>query len=181
VAVFPFRLTLPGKAALICGALLTALALSGCTRSSAGDPGSAEPRRNGDFGIPDGRCNRRAVGAVLGGALGGLIGSQIGEGRVAILVGAAAGTLIGSEIGRRMDETDLACIGEGLEKAKDSQPIEWPSADRTATYRLVPLSSFSQNGRDCREFVLQASARGRSEDNTARACREADGIWRVVD
>ena len=171
----------PTAPALI-GALFLAgiLALGGCAGSKAGDPQVAEPGRNGDFGIPDGRCNRRAIGAVLGGAIGGILGSQIGEGRIAVLIGAAAGTLIGSEIGRRMDETDLACIGEGLEKAQDNQPVEWPSADRTATFRLVPLSSFSRDGRTCRDFSLQASSRGDAQDSNAQACRGADGQWRLV-
>jgi surface antigen len=160
--------------------LAGALGLAGCAGPAAGDPKVAEPGRGGDFGIPDGRCNRRAIGAVLGGAIGGVLGSQIGEGRIAVLVGAAAGTLIGSEIGRRMDETDLACIGEGLEKAKDNQPVEWPSADRTATFRLVPLTSFSRDGRECRDFSLQAISRGRSQDSNSQACRGADGQWRLV-
>lgn len=156
------------------------LGLAGCAGSPAAEPKVAEPGRNGDFGIPDGRCNRRAIGAVLGGAIGGVLGSQIGEGRVAVLIGAAAGTLIGSEIGRRMDETDLACIGEGLEKAKDNQPVEWPSADRTATYRLVPVASFARDGRECREFLFQAISREGSRDSNAQACRGADGQWRLV-
>ncbi len=161
--------------------ILVCAILAGCAGAGAGDPGANDPGRNGDFGIPDGHCNRRAIGAVMGGAIGGLIGSKIGEGHIAILVGAAAGTLIGSEIGRRMDETDLACAGEGLEKAKDSQPVEWPSADRQTTYRLTPLSSFVQDGRDCRAFVLQATTQGSSRDGNGRACRGDDGRWRIVE
>lgn len=168
--------------AVLTAALLLAgfLGLMGCAGTAARDPEVADPGRSGDFGIPDGRCNRRAIGAVLGGAIGGILGSQIGEGRIAVLIGAAAGTLIGSEIGRRMDETDLACIGEGLEKAKDNQPVEWPSADRTATYRLVPLASFSRDGRTCRDFSLQAISREHARDSHAQACRGADGQWRLV-
>jgi len=178
--VHPLLPTPPITAALA-AALFLLGALAGCAGSPAAEPKVAEPGRSGDFGIPDGRCNRRAIGAVLGGAIGGVLGSQIGEGRVAVLIGAAAGTLIGSEIGRRMDETDLACIGEGLEKAKDNQPVEWPSADRTATYRLVPLASFSRDGRECREFLFQTVSRERSRDSNAQACRGANGQWRLVD
>ena len=180
MARFPVRLAPFGGAALICAVLLGA-ALPGCTPSAAGGPGVDESGRNGDFGIPDGHCNRRAVGAVLGGAIGGLIGSQIGEGRIAMLVGAAVGTLIGSEIGRQMDETDLACAGEGLEKAVDNQPVVWPSADRKTTYRLTPLSSYVQDGRDCRAFLLQAATQDGVRDGNGRACRGDDARWRVVE
>src|SRR5690606_24020563 len=104
--------------AFACAALIAFAMLAGGCAAPA-ERGSETAERPGDYGIAEGRCNRKAIGAVLGGAIGAIIGSQIGEDRVAMLVGAAAGTLIGSEIGRRMDEADLACIGEGLEKAGD--------------------------------------------------------------
>jgi surface antigen len=169
------------KRACGCAALVAALLLPGCASSPAD---KKAPGSNDDFGIPAGQCNRRAIGAVLGGAIGGVIGSQIGEGAsrgIATLIGAAAGTLIGSEIGRRMDETDRACIGEGLEKAGDNQRVEWPSADGGATYRLTPLSSFEQDGRPCRAFALQTTVNGRPRTGAGQACRGADGTWRIVE
>lgn len=174
--LFSFRLV----RAIALGLLL---ANAGCAGSRAADP-RAGSGGDGDFGIPDGTCNRRAIGAVLGGAIGGVIGAQVGEGagrRIAILVGAAAGTLIGSQIGRRMDETDRACMGEALEKAGDYTPVEWPSADGKTTYRLTPLPGLGQDERNCRAFELQTTASGRSNDGKGRACRGEDGLWRVVE
>jgi surface antigen len=174
------RLALP----CVFAALLAAAALSGCASSASGDRGAREPGKNDDFGIPSGQCNRRAIGAVLGGALGGVIGAQVGESvgkKIATVIGAAAGSYIGSEIGRRMDETDRACIGEGLEKARDNQRVEWPSADGGATYRLTPLSSFEQDGRPCRAFALQTESGGRPQTGAGQACRGRDGVWRVME
>ena len=80
-----------------------------------------------DYGVIDGRCNREAVGAVLGGGVGGAIGSQVvkGEGRaVAIVVGSVLGAVIGSKIGRELDEADRGCIGHALELAADGKPVD---------------------------------------------------------
>src|SRR5690349_9866438 len=116
--------------------------LAGCASSSPPIPG---PGASGDggFGIPDGTCNRKAIGTVLGGAIGGVIGAQVGDGasrNIAILAGTAAGALIGRHIGQQMDEADRACVGETLEKAGDGRTVAWASNDGSTTYRVTPLA-----------------------------------------
>jgi surface antigen len=180
----PYLRTVPA-AALAAALFLTGLlGLAGCAGTTAGEPKVAEPRRNGDFGIPDGTCNRRAVGAVLGGAIGGIIGAQVGEGasrRIAILAGAAAGSLIGAHIGRRMDEADRACIGEALEKAGDNRTVAWVSDDGGTAYRVTPLASRPNTDPACRMFELEARTRAESTTSKAQACRDPDGTWRVIE
>src|SRR5688500_8658646 len=131
-------------------ALPTALALcllTGCAARGASDPGPGASGGDGGLGIPDGTCNKKAIGAIMGGAIGGVIGAQKGDGagrRIAILGGAAAGTLIGSHVGRKMDEADRACIGEALEKAGDNRTVAWASGDGSTTYRVIPLAPMPQ-------------------------------------
>jgi surface antigen len=136
-----------------------------------------------DYGVITGRCNREAVGAVLGGAVGGVVGAQVGEGSarpIAILVGTIAGAVIGAHIGREMDRADRACVAHALELAGDNRRVAWPGADARTTYVLTPVRGFKQNGQTCREFNLETTRDGRSETGRGRACRTGEGAWRII-
>jgi surface antigen len=175
----PSRIALPALA----GTLLAALVLAGCAGTSSSEP-RAGSGGDGGFGIPDGTCNRKAIGAVMGGAIGGVIGAQVGDGagrRIAILAGAAAGTLIGSHVGRKMDEADRACVGEALEKAPDNGTVQWASSDGSTTYRVKPITRQPDTDLSCRLFELEATTAAGSSTSKANACRESDGSWRLVE
>ena len=181
--------------ALVGGALAFAVPLS-----SYGDPPPWAPahgkRKKGDpytgyagkkwdkhYGIIYGRCNREAVGTVIGAAAGGAIGSQVGKGEIrpiAILVGTVAGAVIGAKIGRDIDQTDRACIGHALELAGDKKRVRWSSADKKATYLLTPLRGFEHKGVNCREFDLVVTSGDRKENRRAKACPSGNGTWRVL-
>jgi surface antigen len=175
------RFRLPASVAASFLALVVALA--GC-----GGPGGRSvpgPGASGDggLGIPDGTCNKKAIGAIMGGAIGGVVGAQVGDGasrNIAILVGTAAGALIGSHVGRKMDEADRACIGEALEKAGDNRTVAWASTDGSTTYRVTPLARAPDTDPDCRMFELQAATTAGSSTSKANACRDNDGTWRVI-
>jgi surface antigen len=164
--------------------LALVIALAGCASPTSGIPGPGASGGDGGLGIPEGTCNRKAIGAIMGGAIGGVIGAQVGEGagrNIAILVGAAAGTLIGSHIGRTMDEADRACVGEALEKAGDNRTVAWASTDGSTTYRVTPLARKPDTDPACRMFELQAATIAGSSTSKANACREKDGTWRVIE
>jgi surface antigen len=164
--------------------LALVLTVSGCAGTRPGNPGPGASGGDGGIGIPEGTCNRKAIGALMGGAIGGVIGAQVGEGAgrsIAILVGAAAGTLIGSHIGRTMDEADRACVGEALEKAGDNRTVAWSSTDGSTTYRVTPLARSPDTDPACRMFELQAATIAGSSTSKANACREKDGTWRVIE
>ena len=138
---------------------------------------------NRDYGVIDGRCNRQAVGAVLGGAAGGVIGSQVGRGdgrQVATVVGAVLGAMIGAGIGREMDEKDRACVGHTLELAGVERVVAWTNADNGVAYRVIPLGGFTHQGRSCREFVTRVSAGSRNETVRHKACSTGDGVWEII-
>lgn len=134
-----------------------------------------------DYGVVEGRCNRRAVGAVLGSVVGGAIGSQVGSGdgrAVAIVVGAALGSLVGSEIGRNLDEADRGCIGHALELAGDNRSVHWVNDARGISYALTPMAQLSDD-RACRRFRLKTELHGRAKTRDGVACRSGDGVWEI--
>jgi len=181
--------------ALVGGALAAAVPLS-----SYGDPPPWAPahgkRKQGDpytgytgkkwdkhYGVINGRCNREAVGAVIGAAAGGAVGAQVGKGenrQIAILIGTVAGAAIGAKIGRDIDQTDRACIGHALELAGDKKRVTWKSANERTTYQLTPLRGFEEKGVNCREFDLRVTSGDRKETSRAKACPGGDGTWRIV-
>lgn len=135
-----------------------------------------------DYGILEGNCNRKTIGAVLGGVVGGAVGSQVGEGsdrKVAIVLGTVIGALIGRQIGRNMDEKDRACIGHALELAKGGQSVRWANEATGVTYLVTPAAG-AKDGGACRNFKLKATREGRSRIQDGRACRSGDGVWQMA-
>ena len=136
-----------------------------------------------DYGVLDGRCNRQAVGAVLGAAVGGVIGSQVGKGddrQVATILGTVLGAVAGASIGRDMDEKDRACLGHTLELGGVERDVAWTNADHGVAYRVIPLGGYTDKGRSCREFVTRISAHSRNDTIRHKACSTGDGVWRIV-
>ncbi len=135
-----------------------------------------------DYGIVEGRCNREAIGTVVGAVAGGAIGSQVADREdraVAIVIGAVIGAVIGHEIGRSMDDRDFACVGHTLELAKDGQRVRWVNETTGVSYVLRPLSSDRQA--TCRNFELTVSHGGKARTEKRRACRTGEGRWSMVD
>lgn len=135
-----------------------------------------------DYGILAGRCDREAVGAVLGGVAGAAIGSAVSgrEARaVAILAGTVLGAIVGAEIGRQMDEADRACFGHTLELAPLGRRVVWRNPAGIA-YAVVPVRDFELDGRPCREFRSERIEGKRRVESTGRACRGEEGEWQIV-
>lgn len=133
-----------------------------------------------DYGILEGKCNREAIGTVLGAIAGGAIGSRVGEGsdrKVAIIVGSVLGAVIGRQIGRDMDERDRACVGHALELAKAGQAVRWTNEVSGVSYLLTPAQG--QQKDNCRSYKLQISSGGKKHTQDGRACRAGDGEWSI--
>ena len=136
-----------------------------------------------DYGVIGGRCNREAVGTVLGGVVGGAIGSTVGKDdtrRVAIVVGTVLGAVIGAQIGREFDDADRACVGHALELAAEGKPVTWANPQTGASYAVTPTRGYKEGRTSCREFTTVVTAKGRKETATDRACRTGDGTWKIV-
>ena len=135
-----------------------------------------------DYGVLEGRCNRKEIGTVLGAVVGGVIGSQVGDGSdrpVAIIVGSVLGAVIGRESGRKFDDRDRACFGHALELAPEGRSVKWTNDTTGVTYLVEPHGQ-AQSGGTCRTYKITASKGGKSESNEGRACRNDDGTWKKV-
>lgn len=135
-----------------------------------------------DYDISSGRCNRDAIGAVLGGATGAVIGSHIGDGdgrTVAMIVGTALGALVGSRIGRELDEGDRACVGHALEIGTTGRNVVWQNPAAGVSYTLMP-GAFSKSGAStCRNFTLLALAGTKKSSQQGLACQSRPGVWQI--
>ena len=137
-----------------------------------------------DYGVYSGRCNRDAVGAVVGGAIGGVVGNRIGGDEhkaVATIAGVVIGAVIGAKIGREIDEGDRACIGHALELVRNGQSVSWLNKDTGVTYRLTPLRDRMVGGKPCREFETRISVEAKNTMTRNLACRVDGDVWQVRD
>ncbi len=133
-----------------------------------------------DYGIGAGRCDRSAVGVVVGGAIGAAVGSQIGSGSgrtIAILVGTVIGSVLGAELAQNMAAADQACLAHGLELGQAGRRINWDAPDTGLHYTLIPRDTY-RNDRNCRNFTLITDGRFRSNRDGV-GCRRPDGSWEL--
>lgn len=123
------------------------------------------------------------VGTVTGGVVGGLIGSQFGggAGKVAAAAGGALlGAYLGGNIGKTMDKVDQMQMQRALETAPTGRPMQWQNPDNGNRYTVQPTRTYYEHKRPCREYTTRAIIGGKSQEVYGRACRQADGAWRIV-
>ena len=127
--------------------------------------------------------SKRDQGIIIGSIAGGILGNQVGggSGRVlATIVGAVAGGAIGGSIGRSMDETDRLNTAVALENVRTGVPSAWVNPDTGYEYVVTPTGTYDSGTGPCREYTLDATIGGRTEQVYGTACRQADGSWMVV-
>lgn len=138
-------------------------------------------------GCAEGQGNKQTIGTILGGGVGILAGSQFGSGKgqwVAAAIGGLAGAYAGSELGKTLDENDQNLSRQtaqaALESNKTGEESTWRNPDSGHSGGIKPTSTYSDSGKDCREFETTVNVDGKSEKANGRACRNADGSWTVV-
>lgn len=130
-----------------------------------------------------GPVNNEGVGTVAGGVVGGLLGSQFGSGAgqvAAAAGGALVGAYLGGQIGKYMDRQDRMEMQNALETAPVGQSVSWKNPDTGNQYRVQPTKTYYVKEQPCREYVTYATINGKSEKIYGRACRQADGTWKVA-
>ncbi len=123
-------------------------------------------------------------GVVIGAIAGGILGNQVGGGSgqvLATIVGTVAGAAIGGSIGRTMDETDRLNTAVALENVRTGVPSAWVNPDTGYEYAVTPTNTYDSGNGPCREYTLDATIGGKTEQIYGTACRQADGSWLVVD
>jgi surface antigen len=122
-------------------------------------------------------------GEVLGGVIGGVIGAQVGDGHgrtAAIIVGTIAGAMIGRHVGESMDDTDRMKTAMVLNDSRTSEATTWVNPDTGNQYTVTPTRTFERSSGPCREFQLDATVGGQTnQDVYGTACLQADGSWLV--
>lgn len=127
--------------------------------------------------------NNEGVGTVTGGVVGGLLGSQFGGGSGKVMAaagGALLGAYLGGNIGRTMDRVDRMEMQKALETAPTGRAIGWSNPDTGNRYTVQPIRTYYTNEQPCREYITKALIGGKPQQIYGKACRQADGSWRVV-
>jgi len=127
--------------------------------------------------------NNEGVGTISGGVIGGLLGSQFGggAGKVAAAAGGAlVGAYLGGQIGKSMDKVDRMEMERALETAPTGRAIVWSNPDTGYRYTVQPVRTYYVQQQPCREYVTKAMIGGKTQQIYGKACRQADGSWRVV-
>ncbi len=130
-----------------------------------------------------GPVNNEGVGTLTGGVIGGLLGSRFGggAGQVAAAAGGAlVGAYIGGRIGQYMDRQDRMEMQNALETAPVGKSVGWTNPDNGNQYRVQPTKTYYVQEQPCREYVTYATIGGKSEKIYGKACRQADGSWKVA-
>jgi len=121
-------------------------------------------------------------GVLIGAIAGGILGNQIGGGSgraVATMVGAVAGAMIGGNIGRHMDEQDQMKTSLALENVRTGVPATWVNPDTGYEYAVTPTNTYESDSGPCREYTVDATIGGKTEQAYGTACRQADGSWKI--
>ncbi len=129
------------------------------------------------------QVTNEGVGTVTGGVVGGLIGSQFGggAGKVAAAAGGALlGAYLGGHIGQYMDRQDKMEMQRALETASTGQAINWKNPDNGNQYTVKPTRTYYVAEQPCREYITHAVIGGKTQQIYGKACRQADGSWRVA-
>ena len=131
-------------------------------------------------------CGSKAQqGGVVGGLTGALAGSHVGpdddKHRLEnALIGAGIGALFGYAVGNELDKYDRGRIGQTLEYAPSYETSEWVNPDTGHRYQATPYPARENEGRICRDILVDAWIEGRREKVRSRACRRQNGQWELV-
>lgn len=157
---FCFRMNLRGSRLLTLLALAVVIGLCGCETMSHGQQGE-----------------------MLGGIIGGVAGAQVGDGRgntAAVIVGTIAGAMIGRHIGESMDDVDRKATARVLNNTRTGEVTAWVNPDTGSGYAITPIKTYEQDIGPCREFHLDATVGGETDQNIyGTACLQADGSWLI--
>jgi surface antigen len=128
--------------------------------------------------------SKQDQGMIIGAIAGGILGHQVGGGSgqvLATMVGTVAGAAIGGSIGRTMDDYDRMNTAAALENVRTGVPSAWVNPDTGYEYVMTPTNTYDSGTGPCREYTLDATIGGKTEQIYGTACRQADGSWKVVD
>ena len=131
---------------------------------------------------------KEKAGTVIGAGLGALAGAHVGKGKgklIAVAVGTLAGAALGSEVGKSLDRADRIAMQRSTQTALESNRTgsasTWRNPDSGNRGTVTPTRTYeTARGDVCREYQQTITVGGQTETAIGRACRHADGTWRIV-
>ena len=95
-----------------------------------------------------------------------------------------AGALIGNQIGKTMDEHDKLMLEKSSHQALEFSPsgssVEWNNPDSGNHGYITPTKTFRESGQYCREYQQEIVVGGEKHKAFGKACRQADGHWKII-
>jgi len=123
--------------------------------------------------------NSASIGTLVGATIGALTFKNKISGAA---IGGGAGLLVGYIVGNEMDKYDRTQVSRTLENSPSGYRSEWINPDSGTRYEAVP-----QRPRECRDGQIEREvaitaemASGERETVYARAYRQPDGSWQLV-
>ncbi len=132
---------------------------------------------------------KQTGGTLLGGIGGAVAGAQFGSGTgrvAAVAAGTLLGALVGNEVGKSLDRADKLAMERSTQSTLERQPTgttsAWSNPDSGNSGTVTPTRTYqTANGSFCREYQQTVTIGGETQDAYGRACRQADGSWRIVE
>jgi surface antigen len=134
-----------------------------------------------------GGMNKTTSGALIGAGAGATLGGLLGHSAGAAVVGGLAGGLLGGVIGHQLDERDKLAREQALQAAlqssKNNQTQHWHNTTTGNSGSIKPLNGYttSAKAQTCRQFTETYEKEGKTYEQNARACRNANGEWQLAD
>jgi surface antigen len=128
--------------------------------------------------------SKQDQGVLIGAIAGGILGHQVGGGSgqvLATMAGTVAGAMIGGSIGKQMDDTDRRNTAATLENVRTGVPSSWVNPDTGYAYVVTPTNTYDSGTGPCREYTMDATIGGKTEQVYGTACRQPDGSWKIVE
>jgi surface antigen len=128
--------------------------------------------------------SKQDQGMIICAIAGGILGHQVGGGSgqvLATMVGTVAGAAIGGSIGRTMDDYDRMHASAALENVRTGIPSAWVNPDTGYEYVMTPTGTYDSGTGPCREYTVDATIGGKTEQIYGTACRQPDGSWKVAE
>jgi surface antigen len=128
--------------------------------------------------------NSITTGAAPGANPGVVIDSPVATGSGEPSVGALEGALESADVGLSLTQADremaLKAEYEALEYGRPGQPTRWRNRRSGNSGEIGVGSTYQVNRLDCREYTHTISIGGRTRVVHGAACRQPDGVWRVL-
>ena len=138
-------------------------------------------------GCAEGPNSKQNAGTVVGAGLGALTGAQFGKGEGRI-IGAVAGTVLGgylgNQVGQSLDKADVLYYQKSMKNSLEYNPSgvtsTWRNPDSGHHGRITPKATYTDHGKNCREFVQEVFVGGKKQQAFGKACRTSDGSWEII-